>query len=270
MKISKKTGESIALACSVILSLAIVVTGIAFTVSAMWINGIGKNPFTYENISFAFSRISPIVYATLILLIGSVVVWFILPVEERGLRATRDVMTSLARLSAERDITAAQECDRVSVRREQIKRKILLTVNIALLVIGSAVALIYCLDSRNFTDDYNSSVIGAAICAALSMLPAAVLLCARAFLDPTSAERELAILRKLPKKSVNGGACNDFATKNAIFSAIFGESDTKLFILRAIIFAVAFVFIVLGIYNGGMNDVLQKGIKICTECIGLG
>ena len=28
--------------------------------------------------------------------------------------------------------------------------------------------------------------------------------------------------------------------------------------------------IVAGIVNGSMNDVLQKAIRICTECIGLG
>ena len=32
----------------------------------------------------------------------------------------------------------------------------------------------------------------------------------------------------------------------------------------------AIVFIIIGIYNGGMADVLNKAIKICTECIGLG
>ena len=27
---------------------------------------------------------------------------------------------------------------------------------------------------------------------------------------------------------------------------------------------------VIGIFNGGLNDVLIKAINICTECIGLG
>ena len=30
------------------------------------------------------------------------------------------------------------------------------------------------------------------------------------------------------------------------------------------------VFIVIGMFNGGMDDVLYKAINICTECIGLG
>ncbi len=30
------------------------------------------------------------------------------------------------------------------------------------------------------------------------------------------------------------------------------------------------VFVVIGIFNGGMGDVLDKAVKICTQCIGLG
>ena len=40
--------------------------------------------------------------------------------------------------------------------------------------------------------------------------------------------------------------------------------------VRIIIATVAVIFIVLGISNGGMADVLSKAINICTECIGLG
>ena len=43
-----------------------------------------------------------------------------------------------------------------------------------------------------------------------------------------------------------------------------------MFVCQAILIVVAIVMIVIGVLNGGMNDVLQKAIKICTECIGLG
>ncbi len=43
-----------------------------------------------------------------------------------------------------------------------------------------------------------------------------------------------------------------------------------IFATRIALLAVAIVFIVLGVRNGGMRDVLQKAIRICTECIGLG
>lgn len=41
-------------------------------------------------------------------------------------------------------------------------------------------------------------------------------------------------------------------------------------IARCAIAAIAVVFILLGIFNGGIQDVLGKAIAICTECIGLG
>ena len=47
-------------------------------------------------------------------------------------------------------------------------------------------------------------------------------------------------------------------------------SDITLWVVRGIVFVVAVTFIILGIVNGGANDVLIKAINICTECIGLG
>ena len=40
--------------------------------------------------------------------------------------------------------------------------------------------------------------------------------------------------------------------------------------LRAILLAAAVVFIILGIVNGSMSAVVNKAIRICTECVGLG
>ena len=40
--------------------------------------------------------------------------------------------------------------------------------------------------------------------------------------------------------------------------------------LRAAVLALAVALIVLGILNGGLEDVLAKGAAVCTECVGLG
>jgi len=40
--------------------------------------------------------------------------------------------------------------------------------------------------------------------------------------------------------------------------------------VRMVLFAAALAFIIIGIFNGSMNDVFVKASKICTECIGLG
>ncbi len=44
----------------------------------------------------------------------------------------------------------------------------------------------------------------------------------------------------------------------------------RLSFIRGIILAISLLFILLGIFNGGADDVLIKAINICTECIGLG
>ena len=40
--------------------------------------------------------------------------------------------------------------------------------------------------------------------------------------------------------------------------------------LRRTLYAIALILVALGIYNGGLHDVLVKAINICSECIGLG
>ncbi|MCR5343420.1 MAG: thioredoxin [Butyrivibrio sp.] len=40
--------------------------------------------------------------------------------------------------------------------------------------------------------------------------------------------------------------------------------------VRLTVLALAIIFIIIGIFNGSMSDVLIKASKICTECIGLG
>ena len=40
--------------------------------------------------------------------------------------------------------------------------------------------------------------------------------------------------------------------------------------LWAALFLAAALLVVLGVMNGGAQDVLTKAVKICSECIGLG
>ena len=44
----------------------------------------------------------------------------------------------------------------------------------------------------------------------------------------------------------------------------------SLRIIRAAILITAIVFIIAGVINGSMEDMLIKAVNICTECIGLG
>ena len=52
--------------------------------------------------------------------------------------------------------------------------------------------------------------------------------------------------------------------------AVHQQADQKTVILRTAVLVIALVLIVIGIINGGLEDVLAKGAAICTECVGLG
>ena len=43
-----------------------------------------------------------------------------------------------------------------------------------------------------------------------------------------------------------------------------------VWVVRCAVAVIGVAFVVLGVLNGGMEDVLGKAIRICTECIGLG
>lgn len=45
---------------------------------------------------------------------------------------------------------------------------------------------------------------------------------------------------------------------------------TKKTALWAVLMCGGAVLVILGVLNGGARDMLAKGIKICSECIGLG
>ena len=48
------------------------------------------------------------------------------------------------------------------------------------------------------------------------------------------------------------------------------KADRLTPLVRYAVLGVAVVLVLLGIFNDGVSDVLQKAVKICTECIGLG
>ena len=52
--------------------------------------------------------------------------------------------------------------------------------------------------------------------------------------------------------------------------AVHQQADQKTLTLRTTVLVIALILIVIGIINGGLEDVLAKGAAICTECVGLG
>ena len=71
-------------------------------------------------------------------------------------------------------------------------------------------------------------------------------------------------------KAAKAAAAPQIAKAPAPLVSVSPETARRRILLRRVLMAAAVLFIVLGIFNGSMKDVLIKAIKICTECVGLG
>lgn len=52
--------------------------------------------------------------------------------------------------------------------------------------------------------------------------------------------------------------------------AVHQQAEQKTLTLRTAVLMIALILIVIGIINGGLEDVLAKGAAICMECVGIG
>ena len=92
-----------------------------------------------------------------------------------------------------------------------------------------------------------------------------------------SKEREIELLKSSKPESdaKNAEKHEENVTRVAAFvnyvKRFFEKNGARITLGTRLFFLVlGALFIILGIVNGGMDDVLQKAVRICTECIGLG
>ncbi|MBR2343745.1 MAG: hypothetical protein IKA64_05770 [Clostridia bacterium] len=248
-------------------TLLLIASGAALIAAAYGINSLGKNPYTYATVSAAFSSVAPLIFITLgILVLGTLTAPLFYPAPRRG-GAHRMLSAQLRRVRAER--TACGTDVSFEISRERRLRSVLLGATAVLFAVGVTLSLCYTLDGKNYSDALNASTLGAFLCTVINLAPAAVMLGISSFVCDTSLRREISAWQTLPKLEKTG-ACDE-KTKKSV--GIFGrllENERALLIIRISLIALSAVLITLGIYNGGMRDVLEKAVKICTECIGLG
>ena len=124
------------------------------------------------------------------------------------------------------------------------------------------VVLIYIGFFADFTIENLNGDVVSALAFALPMCAIAIgLHVPRLYLVEDSCRRELEAVKALVR---------EFHPKRAEGSIAPAGKIRPAEVTRYVILAAAVCLIVLGIFNGGMKDVLSKAVKICTECIGLG
>lgn len=275
VNISDKNKKRIRLGISILISCMLVVIGILFITSCYSIYKSGHSPFTRESISNAFSRIAVWVYITISLVIVGAAVSIVLPDEEKKLKGERSPEVMVKRLADKVDVSSIDTGIASQIQKERSLRRVLGYVRCALLVISAIIPLFYLLNPANFpavSGEYNAEISHGMLVYLAFLFPMIAYEVAYVIVRDLSYNRESELLKKAMASGGKAQEIPEQTTCLIVKAYSFVKENAKQITLgvRIALVGCAIVFIVIGSLNGGMADVLNKAIKICTECIGLG
>lgn len=240
-----------------ILSILLLATGIALMVSCLQIYNSGDRPFSPASITVHFQTIAGLVYVTVAGIAGGILLELILPSEKKRPKAVISEDIQLIR-QQRKGLPTGTYKDQAA--REQSRRRKYILLTAALFALLMVFPAVYFTNVDHFTvADLNGDVIVSLV---ISLIPAVIglglcLLCRH--LCSKSCLREAEVCKAAAKEGASVPA-----------SGTASQDRSSITTLRWVIGAMALIFIVVGIVNGGASDVLLKAIAICTECIGLG
>ena len=269
MNISDTNKTRIKLIYGIVTSVMIAALGVLFITSAYGIYSSGPNAFTRESVGAALTSIIVPIIISVVLIIGGFILSIVFPGGKTPARAfvTDEVMEE--RLLANREISANTEIA-ADIEKERRKRSLFKLINIALTVVGIVAIFVYALNPEHYSDNLNKTVIDFTVNIVITMLPSLVFASARLVVNPLSYKKEIELLKALPK-SDNPTPVSQKTGVFDSFTAFLHKNEAPIVLgVRIALVLVGVVYITLGVLNGGMSDVLEKAIKICTECIGLG
>ena len=268
MKITPKTEKILKISLSVM--TGVVALQLMVLVWNIFLTG-GKVPYTE-------SRIATRLYLACI----SFVPWLILAVANAvlvkekpiKLKAYISVSDKLSRLKARLPLGIAEE------KQKERKRLMLrcCIVCILLALAGGAALLIPSFDGY-FGAKFFQSHVEAERLVYLSVLTAyAVVFGVWTFNRlEQSQEEEIVILKEALAEQAKSGekVAKTQEKKQTLWDKIcnklpFLKSEKSTLYVRIAVGVVGVTLFVVGIFNGGMGDVLNKAVKICEQCIGLG
>lgn len=249
----------------IFLTAVVLTLGVCFAVSCLNIyNGGGSTPFTKESITAHFNKIAVPTYLSIAALIIGAIISLVMPCEDEALGKIHNPYIPLRSLGQR---LKPSECEVELARGIEKERKFRFIVKIsaaALCVILFGTALLFSLDFSRFTaEDVNGEVLGCVLISLPLSIGALISLFAMAMISSASATRELGITKLAVMKNKNalGEKAQEKSARN---------ENLTLNAVRLAVLILGILFIILGISNGGMEQVLGKAVRICTECIGLG
>lgn len=238
-----------------ILATVMVALGVLFILSCLNIYASGPRPYSAEAIALRFHRIIIPVIIGVIGIVGGIALNLLLPLEQKRKKGGSSPEELMLRLRQKADVAPVQK----EVRLRKILRAVTAFCFVALMIYP----LVYFLIPGHFSvSKLNADVIKAVL---ITLIPAVIglALCwiCQALVN-SSFRREAAVYKQA--LSTGKRSTNTAETEQPLKHCV------TLYGIRIVIAVIAVIFVVIGILNGGAEDVLKKAIAICTECIGLG
>lgn len=256
---TKEKTNKIHLIYGCILAALLLALGFAAILSCLDIYHSGPRPYSPTSIGSHFRQIAVLVYTAIAGIIGGIALELILPRENKRCKA---IIDENALLHRQQKKTRALSDDALKkAQREQKYRKIRKAETAILFLLLMVFPFFYFLDLDHFTvASLNADIIKAL---AISLIPAVVgsIMC---FICKQSCKNSILRETQIWKDGYSQGS---FSSDTPTLPQ---HGNKKMIIVRSTMLAIATIFIIVGIFNGGASDVLLKAIAICTECIGLG
>ncbi len=239
-------------------SIMIVVSGLLLIAACLQIyHSGGEQIYTPEKVAAAFAPIAAPVYITLALIAGSFLLALVLPTEKKRLPAQKQYAFMLRRAHEKANMQLCNPELLDKINQEQKKRRLVLSLALAIWVLGGIVFLPQACNGNNYSAELHLATdsIVAVIWWLIpcTLIPTGVSIFS-AYYCRASIRRELELVKLAPKAS----------------TAPLLRADKKLFYIRLAVLGLALGMIVGGFIAGGTADVLAKAVAICTECVGLG
>lgn len=261
---SEKTKKIIYLVYGIIQSLLLLVCGGCLIAGCLAVYDGGNGTFSREAVTAQFDKILlPVILCIAGVIVGAVLT-IVLPRDPRKVRGEVHPADAIRRLSARVDSASCPTELTAARKKEKTLRLVLCLLAAAVCVTVAIPCLVYLFDLSHF-DDIGNGLTEDILTAMKIVLPAAAVGLSAwmvvTFACYFSFKRELDTVKDAIKIAPAKGKDKNDADKSG---------GHTVWIVRGAVLVAAIFLIVMGIVNGGMEDVLQKAIRICTECIGLG
>lgn len=254
------------------LAVLSVAVGVLFLAEAadIYFGATGQPIYTAEDVS---RRLIDVCLAPFLIWIAAIIGGFVLsvvfPVKEKIVNR-QDPRKTLLRLRRRVSREQGEPEDWQRIRNAEAVRIAIWCLTAAVSLAGAIYCLVYLFTSAHFsTSAFNREVL-AMVKNVFPWVAAAVLCsCAAVTYERIAAKRVLPAMKRIvaaghaPVTAFREGGAYALCRKVS-------ESKWTRITVRSVLCVAGITFFILGIVNGGIDDVLIKATKICTECIGLG